>query len=65
MKRGWHVLAAATAELPQIECRAMMTGEIENRTSTAVEAWVRAAEVLHVVPALLFVLVQVAPDAGE
>jgi hypothetical protein len=64
MKRGYPPLAAPTTENPQIEFRAM-TGEVENRTNTADETWVGANDGLKMVPALLFVFVQVAPGAGE
>jgi hypothetical protein len=44
-----------------------MTGEVEHRTSKAGEAWVRATHGLKMVMvlAVLFVLVQIAPEAGE
>jgi hypothetical protein len=42
-----------------------MTREVETRTSTAHESWVRAIHCPQIVLALLFVLVLVAPSVPE
>jgi hypothetical protein len=42
-----------------------MTREVEHRTSKAAEAWVRATDGLKMVLAVLYVLAQIAPEAGE
>jgi len=64
MKRGTPSFAAHAAEAPPIECRAVTT-EVENRTSKVSEARAKATDGLKLLFALLFVLVQLAPNVPE